>query len=296
MLFSEAVNRFIAFLKLEIGASSHTVISYGSDLASLAEFLKGDIDIDYLDRESIVGWLEFLQAKGYSPSTMARKISMLRTLFKFFVMDKITDDNLVLMCLFPKKQGSIPDAMSSNSVVSLLAVIPNSEVGLRDQAMIELAYSSGLRVSELCNIKLHEIDFENCFLRIHGKGSRERIVPIGQPAMEALRRYLAQGRSKFVKIKTDSSVFLSLRGKAISPRTFWKSIKYYSATAGLSSKISPHSLRHSFATHLLENGADLRYIQEMLGHESISTTQIYTHVNKKRIVSEYEKFHPREQF
>ncbi|MDR0351751.1 MAG: tyrosine recombinase [Puniceicoccales bacterium] len=295
MLLSEAINRFMVFLKLEKGASDHTVKSYGNDLASLVEFLKSDIEVDALTSKSVFEWLESFTARGCTSSTIARKISMLRSLFKFFVMDKITDDNMALMCSFPKKCRNIPDVISCNSVVDLLSVVPNTEVGLRDKAMIELAYSSGLRVSELCNIKLHEIDFENCFLRIHGKGNKERIVPIGQPAMEALRRYLTNGRSKFMKPKTDSSMFLSLRGRALSPRTFWKCIKHYSAMAGLSPETSPHWLRHTFATHLLENGADLRYIQEMLGHESISTTQIYTHVDKKRIVSEYEKFHPREQ-
>lgn len=285
----------MAFLKLEKGASKHTLVSYGSDLASFGKFLKDDVAVHLITSESICDWLTSLHAKGYKPSTLSRKISMLRSMFRFFVMDRILDTNTALGCSFPQRCRTIPQVMTYDSVVALLDAVPDRVIGMRDRAMLELVYSSGLRVSELCSIKLHEIDFENCFLRVHGKGNKERIVPIGAPAMKALRRYITEGRNKFVKAKTDGSVFLSSRGGAISTKTFWKNIKYYSRVAGLQTEISPHALRHSFATHLLENGADLRYIQEMLGHESISTTQIYTHVDKKRLVSEYKKFHPREQ-
>jgi integrase/recombinase XerD len=193
----------------------------------------------------------------------------------------------------PKVSRDLPDVLTVDEMKCLLdAPSCESPQGVRDRAMLELAYGSGLRVSELCQLSLQALDLENGFVRVYGKGSKERIVPMGRFAIAALEKYLQCGRPLLISRKTGSALYLSRRGVALSRKTFWFYLREYARNAGLQCSIKPHTLRHSFATHLLENGADLRFIQEMLGHEDISTTQIYTRVETKRLQEQYEKFHP----
>jgi integrase/recombinase XerD len=221
----------------------------------------------------------------------------LDTFFSFLVREKIVAENVIGDIFLPKSQRKIPDTLSLREIENILsAPDQNTPHGLRDYAMLELMYGSGLRISELCSMELQAVDFENDFLKIFGKRSKERSVPLGSQAREALRRYLSLGRPHFVKKNTGSALFLSNRGRAISRKTFWLNLKQYALRVGETKNVKPHMLRHSFATHLLENGADLRIIQELLGHENISTTEIYTHVDQKRILEQYERFHPRSHF
>ncbi|MDR1906686.1 MAG: site-specific tyrosine recombinase XerD [Puniceicoccales bacterium] len=293
MLLSEAMEQFFVFLELEKAVSENTVDAYESDVRLFCQFC-GNGDIQSVNRKQIVVWVEYLLGKNYERSSMTRKLVALNTFFTFLVREKIVSENIVDDIFLPKPQRKIPDTLSLNEIEKILSIPDqNRPCGLRDYAMLELMYGSGLRISELCSLELQALDFENNFLKIMGKGSKERTVPMGTYANEALRRYLSSARPRFVKKYTGSALFLSNRGKAISRKTFWKILKNYSKLAGMIKNTKPHMLRHSFATHLLENGADLRSIQEMLGHENISTTEIYTHVDQKRMREQYERFHPR---
>jgi integrase/recombinase XerD len=218
----------------------------------------------------------------------------LSVFFSFLVREKIATENVVSDIFLPKSQRRLPDTLSVDEIEQILSIPDrNRPDGLRDYAMLELMYGSGLRISELCSLELQALDFENNFLKIMGKGSKERSIPLGTCSREALQMYLTSARPHFVKTHTGSALFLSNRGRAISRKTFWRSLKNYAILAGMVKNTKPHMLRHSFATHLLENGADLRFIQEMLGHENVSTTEIYTHVDQKRMGEQYERFHPR---
>jgi integrase/recombinase XerD len=187
--------------------------------------------------------------------------------------------------------------LGAESVSKILELeLAESPLIIRDSTMFELMYSSGLRVSELCELTIQAVDLENCFVRVHGKGAKERVVPFGTIAKEKIERYLAYARPRLVRAKTDSALFIGIRGRRLSRKTVWFHLKKYAQLAGVDKNVTPHTLRHSFATHLLENGADLRSIQDMLGHSDISTTQIYTAVDKKRIISDYRKYHQRDKF
>jgi integrase/recombinase XerD len=241
--------------------------------------------------------VESLLEKDYERSSMARKLVALNAFFSFLVREKIVQENIMGDIFLPKPQRKIPDTLSLHEIEKILSIPDrNRPDGLRDYAMLELMYGSGLRVSELCSLEFQALDFENNFLKIMGKGSKERSIPLGTCAEKALRCYLSSARPHFVKKYTGSALFLSNRGKAISRKTFWQRLKIYSKQTEIAKNTKPHMLRHSFATHLLENGADLRMIQEMLGHENVSTTEIYTHVDQKRMREQYEQFHPRFHF
>jgi integrase/recombinase XerD len=295
MLLSEAAERFFVFLELEKAAAQNTVDAYESDVRLFCQFC-GDGNVQSIDRERVVAWVESLLEKDYERSSITRKLVALNVFFSFLVGEKIISENIISDIFLPKSQRKIPDMLSLNEIEEILS-IPNQNKaeGLRDYTMLELIYSGGLRVSELCSLPLQALDLNNGFIKIFGKGSKERSVPMGSRANEALRRYLAAGRPHFVKKNTGSALFLSNHGKAISLKTFWRILKDYSKLAGLAKNTKPHMLRQSFATHLLENGADLRIIQEMLGHENLSTTEIYTHIDQKRIWKQYEQSHPRPQ-
>ncbi|MDR1366310.1 MAG: site-specific tyrosine recombinase XerD [Puniceicoccales bacterium] len=296
MLLLEAAERFFIFLKSERAVAKNTIDAYGSDVQLFCLFC-GDGDIESVSRRQVIAWIEFLLKKNYERSSMARKLVVLNTFFSFLVREKIVSENIVNDIFLPKPQQKIPDTLSFHEIEKIL-LIPNQDKpdGLRDYAMIELMYGSGLRVSELCSLEFQALDFENNFLKIMGKGSKERTIPMGNYAKEALQRYLLLARPHFIKKNTGSALFLSNRGKAISRKTFWKRLKNYSKLTEIKKNTKPHMLRHSFATHLLENGTDLRMIQEMLGHENVSTTEIYTHVDQKRMREQYEQFHPRFRF
>ena len=242
----------------------------------------------------VEAWLQSLSGKAYSVASTARKLTALRGLAKYLVREQMREDNFAELLVGPKIRRKLPGTLTQGEVGRLLAAPAGGDaLSLRDRAILELFYSSGLRVSELSAIALQQIDLKEGFLRVFGKGAKERVVPIGGRAREALETYLVSARNHFVKPKTTSAVFLSERGTAISRKMLWVLVKKYARRAGLEKAVKPHLLRHSFATHLLGGGADLRAIQEMLGHSNLATTQIYTAVEEKRLISQHAQFHPR---
>jgi len=294
--FVEPVESFLAWLELERGLSSNTISAYTRDLAQYTQHLKkqGVADWDSVSESDVCGWTAHLSEAEYARSSQARKLSAIRMLARHLVREGIRLDDFTELVSTPKLSRKLPEVLTHNELKRMLeAPATSTPHGLRDRAMLELFYSSGLRVSELCGILLQAINLDDGYVRVFGKGSKERIAPIGSAAVVAVRDYLAVARPHFVKTKTGSELFLSQQGKAISRKMVWVLIKQYALKAGIKKPIKPHLLRHSFATHLLEGGADLRAIQEMLGHSDISTTQIYTSVQSARLADEHALYHPR---
>lgn len=292
----DPVEGFLAWLELERGLSSHTISSYGRDLAQYAVYLdkQGVADWAAVGEHSVSEWTAYLSKANYARSSQARKLSAIRMLARYLVREGLRTDDFTELVSAPKLSRKLPEVLTHEELKRLLAAPPtDTPHGLRDRAMLELFYSSGLRVSELCGILLQAINLDEGYVRVFGKGSKERIAPIGGAAVAAVRDYLTGGRPHFVKAKTGSALFLSQQGRAISRKMVWVMIKQHAARAGIKKPIKPHLLRHSFATHLLEGGADLRAIQEMLGHSDISTTQIYTSVQTARLADEHALYHPR---
>jgi integrase/recombinase XerD len=294
--FAGDIDAFIAYLNLERGLSAHTQSGYQSDLDQCAAFLKKHDAKNWrtVTTDDVRAWIHSLTGAGYTPGSLARKRTALRMLARFLVAEEMRTDDFTALLAGPKLPRKIPGTLSVEEVARLLAAPTGGDaIALRDRAILELFYSSGLRVTELGEITIQQIDFENGFLRVFGKGAKERVVPVGARALEALQTYLTAGRGYFVKQKTGSALFLSERGSAISRKMLWFLVKKYAARAGIQKSVKPHLLRHSFATHLLGGGADLRAIQDMLGHSNLATTQIYTAVDEKRLAGEHAKFHPR---
>ncbi|HEU5080905.1 MAG TPA: site-specific tyrosine recombinase [Opitutaceae bacterium] len=293
--FAEDIDAFVAFLNLERGLSPHTQLGYQKDLDQCAEFLAKRKQTDWrsAERRVVEEWIHSLHGK-FSATSTARKLTALRVFSRYLVREQKRKDDFTELLAGPKLPKRIPATLTSEEVERLVtAPVGGTPFALRDRAILELFYSSGLRVSELSDLLLQQVDLENGFLRVFGKGLKERVVPIGGRAAQAVQTYLTSGRGHFVKPKTGSELFLSERGTAISRKMIWVLVKRYAKRAGLTKSVKPHALRHSFATHLLGGGADLRAIQEMLGHANIATTQIYTAVEEKRLVDQHAKFHPR---
>ncbi len=294
--FSGDIDAFIAFLKLERGLSLHTQMGYQSDLDQCAVFLSraGVAGWRGVAPGDVEKWIHSLDT-GYKATSLARKLTALRGLARFLVREQLRADDFTSFLSAPKLPRRIPGTLNGGEVERLLAAPCGGDpISLRDRAILELFYASGLRVSELGGLLLQQVDIKEGFLRVFGKGSKERLVPMGERAARALETYLSSARSHFVKAgKTGSAVFLSERGTAISRKMLWVLVKKYARRAGITQSVKPHLLRHSFATHLLGGGADLRAIQEMLGHANLATTQIYTAVDGKRLVDEHKKYHPR---
>jgi integrase/recombinase XerD len=295
-LLEDGVQQFLAFLELERGLSNNTVQSYTADLEACVRFLAEHNISSWacVQHEILVLWLGSLTAKNYSLSSVARKLSALRTFAKYAVQEGLIQNDWTALLTGPKPIRKLPKILHTQEVDKLLNIPSNhSPQGLRDRALMELIYGSGLRVSEACDVLLQSIDLEIGIARIFGKGSKERMVPLGKQTIEAIKTYLAVGRPAFVNHKTSSHLFLSQRGTRLSRKTVWLWVKAYAAKLGINKSVKPHLLRHSFATHLLANGADLRSIQEMLGHASITTTEIYTSVDSSLILDTHTQFHPR---
>jgi integrase/recombinase XerD len=293
---AEDIDAFLAFLELEKGSARNTLAAYERDLQQCGAFVARAGATRWRDvgAATLTDWLYALTEQGMSVASMARKLSALRTFCRHLVREGRRPDDPTELLTGPKLRRRVPDTLSVRDVARILeAPTPTDEYGVRDRAILELAYSSGLRASELSSLTLTQVDLENGFVRVFGKGSKERIVPLGDSARQAIETYLGSARAKLVRARTGSALFLSDRGTAISRKTIWALVKKHGARAGLEKPVKTHLLRHSFATHLLSGGADLRAIQEMLGHASITTTQIYTAVEGKRLLSEHEKYHPR---
>ncbi|MFH1498911.1 MAG: site-specific tyrosine recombinase XerD [Verrucomicrobiota bacterium] len=294
----DAIRDFGNALTLERGRSDRTLEAYEGDLRQCARFLRagGQDDWRSVPGAAVTGWLYSLDGDDYTVASLARKLSALRMFARHLVRERVRPDDFTELLQGPKLVRRVPGTLSADEITRLLAAPVGGDAhGLRDRAILELFYSSGLRVSELAGLTIQQVDLEAGFLRVFGKGAKERVVPVGGKARTALTDYLAAGRPHFVKPKTGSQLFLSERGTAISRQMLWVLVKKYAKAAGIEKTVKPHLLRHSFATHLLSGGADLRAIQEMLGHANIGTTQIYTAVEEKRLAEQHARFHPRNQ-
>ncbi len=289
-------DQFINYLLVEKGLSRKTIESYSLDLARFFEFLK-DNGIDAIkdaDTTVILGHLIQLRKSGLEARSRARHLVTIRGFFRFLVQEKMLDHDPARMVDLPKNTLKLPDVLSVDEIRSLLEVPDvHTPIGKRNAAMLELLYAAGLRVSELILLKRHDVNMEVGFVRVLGKGSKERIVPIGQHARDKIDDYIKLGRPLLLKSTTSHYLFVARAGKPMTRQGFWKLLKQYGVKAGIGKKITPHILRHSFATHLLEGGADLRSVQVMLGHVDIATTQIYTHIARDHLIKIHKQYHPR---
>lgn len=292
----ELLDQFISHLRIERGLSENTVSSYSSDLIKYFRYLERKKKLPQVaGREDIAEYIGSIRKNNsYSARTIARNLSAIKMFYRFLISEGRLTDNPARLLEPVKLPGRLPGTLSRDEVERLLSVPDTTtDLGQRDSAMLELLYATGLRVSELVGLHLVNVNLDPGFIRTVGKGSKERLVPMGDKAREAIKLYLTYGRPGLIKKKNTPYLFLNSRGSSISRQGFWKIIKKYGIMADITKKITPHSLRHSFATHLLEGGADLRSVQIMLGHSDISTTQIYTHVSRERLKQIHEKYHPR---
>lgn len=290
---------WLRHLKLEKGLSGHTLDGYARDVGRYARFLQdvmGVRDAGGVTLDHIEAYLQELAAMDLDPSSLARAISAIRSYHGFLTGEGITAANPAELVDLPKKARKLPDVLHVDEVVRLIETAdPSTPGGLRDRALLETLYACGLRVSEVTGLEPGQLFVEIGFIRVFGKGSKERLVPIGGPAMDALARWMREGRPQWVRdVKaTRNRVFLNRRGTPLSRMSVWKIVRDAAVAAGIEKKVYPHILRHSFATHLLEGGADLRAVQEMLGHVSILTTEIYTHVDRSFLHQVHKQYHPR---
>jgi integrase/recombinase XerD len=294
--FAGDIEALLSFMSLERGLSKNTIASYRRDLDQAATFLarQGAADWSRVAADQAAAWVHSLSTKRYAVASLARKLSALRMLARHLVRESRRTDDFTVLLTGPKPRRKMPDTLSEAEMTRLMAAPTGGDPrALRDRALLELFYSSGLRVSELAGLMLQQIDLQQGFLRVFGKGAKERVVPVGGKACDALTTYLLSGRPHLVRPHTGSQFFLNHHGRALSRVALWMIVKKHAQRAGITKNVKPHALRHSFATHLLTGGADLRAIQEMLGHASISTTQIYTAVEPQRLLSHHAKFHPR---
>lgn len=295
----ECLDEYLGHLSVEKGSSPHTVAAYRRDLSVYLEFLdgRGLSSFDAVSREDVSAYVSSLAASGLAASSVERKVSAVKGFHRFLVTEGITENHPTARLPLPKVPAKLPEAVSVEDIDRLLAQpFPDGPVGLRDRAMLEVMYGCGLRVSEVTGLDLDALDLGSGTLRVRGKGNKERIVPIAGLASAALQAYLGSGRPSLRPKRSisgsESALFLSVRGRRLSRQTVFALVRTYGERAGLEG-LHPHTLRHSFATHMLEGGADLRALQEMLGHSDISTTQIYTHVDRRHVREEYLSTHPR---
>ncbi len=290
------LNDYLYHLKQEKGASKNTIDAYMRDLYQYADFLKKYHDIDKPERilkKHIEGYLKSLKRKN-SAKSIARKLTAIKSFHRFLHLDRVVSNDIAKDFATPKIGKSLPKVLTINEVVSILEQVnKDTPLGLRNKALLELIYGSGLRVSELLDIQTQDIHLTQGYVIVHGKGNKERMVPISDMALIALRNYMVSGREVLIGNERTNDLFLNRDGKKLSRQGFFKLLKKLAKDAGVESDCSPHTLRHSFATHLLENGMDLRTLQTLLGHEDISTTQIYTHISQKRLKESYGRAHPR---
>lgn len=298
MIGQEALAEYIIYLKIERGLSANTVISYKRDIEKYLTFLteKKITQLDEISRFEILDFLQTLRQAGAADNSIIRMVSSLRKFHQYMKRESIMSDDPMQLIDTPKKASTLPKAISPQSIEKLLeAPDTTTPLGVRDRTILELMYATGLRISELVNLKLSDLHLTMGFIQTMGKGEKERIVPLGEMASQWLDNYLNGARIYLSDKSGEESdyVFLNSRGHGLSRQGVWKKVKQLALEAGIDQNVTPHTLRHSFATHLLENGADLRMVQELLGHADISTTQIYTHITKNRLKQVYSDYHPR---
>ena len=282
------IEDFLRYLLIDKGYSKNTISSYKQDLEKFSEYFNNK-SINSIDNSDLK---EYIKSLDLNEKSISRTISCLKSFYKFLIIEKIVKYNPTDGLYMPKAKKSLPNIMSVEDVTKLLDIKLDDHFSYRNKAMLELMYATGLRVSELVELKLNDIDFSNDIIRILGKGSKERIIPIGDIALEYLEEYINNHRSLMLKGNSCDYVFLNNHGKKMTRQGFFKIIKKIAKDAGINSEISPHTLRHSFASHLLKYGADLRTIQELLGHSDISTTQVYTHIANEELRKNYDEYHP----
>ena len=295
-LLKDNVDNFINFLAVERGLAENTLLAYRRDLEKYGTYLKkkGIEDINRVTRQDITNFMYAQKQEGLSANSISRGLAAIKTFHRFLVRERLAKEDPTHLVDTPKLWKRVPEVMSQSEVESVIdAAQGKGWQAVRDRAVLELFYASGMRVSELSNLKMENMNLEVGYVRCIGKGSKERIIPVGQKARDAIQKYYQKTRQKLAKDPAVSHLFLSRLGKRISRQSIWKIIKQCARKAGIKRAIKPHTLRHSFATHLLEGGADLRAVQEMLGHSDISTTQIYTHVDRERLKTIHKQFHPR---
>jgi len=292
----ELIEIFLNYLTVERGLSKNTINSYKNDLSYYMDFLEASkIDaIAHISKNEIINFMFSQKDRGLASNSVARRLAAIRMFHRFLFRERISKNDPSSVIDSPKLWRKIPDTLSVNEIETLLSQPDSRDLqGMRDRAILETFYATGARVSEVVNLKKDNVNLEIGFLRCVGKGNKERIIPLGKKAVACIQKYIESSRPSFVKNKESGGLFLNRFGGKISRQSLWKLIKKYARDAGIKKHIKPHSLRHSFATHLLEGGADLRSVQEMLGHSNISTTQIYTHVNKDRLKTIHKTYHPR---
>ncbi|MGK9180925.1 site-specific tyrosine recombinase XerD [Priestia filamentosa] len=292
------IEDFIHYLVVERGLASNTIESYKRDLVKYAEYLKKVETVSSFEevtREHIIAFMRYMMENGKSSKTIARHVASIRSFHQFLLREHIMDKDPSVHIETPQVERTLPKVLSPDEVEALLTAPDEfTPFGKREKAMLELLYATGIRVTELMNLNVEDVHMTMGFVRCIGKGDKERIVPMGKMASEALQKYIEESRSKLLKRnQKEEALFLNHHGRRLTRQGFWKILKKLALSAQIEKELTPHTLRHSFATHLLENGADLRAVQEMLGHADISTTQIYTHVTKKRLKDVYNEFHPR---
>lgn len=291
-----ALEAFMHYVSVERALAENTRQSYQRDLSAYLTFLreKGIVHLDDTSRTSILLYLQELRHKGRATATVTRNLASIRSFYAFLARERLIARDPALHLDTPKADRRLPAVLTTQEVDRLLAMPDLGQApGLRDRAMLELLYATGIRVSELVSLNVTDVNLSAAYLQCYGKGAKERIIPIGQMARKAVEEYLLRARSGMVRVDRESALFVNHLGDRLTRQGFWKLIKKYALAAGIYGHITPHTLRHSFATHLLDNGADLRAVQEMLGHADISTTQIYTHVTRSRLQDVYAKSHPR---
>lgn len=293
------IDSFLDMLWLEHGLSQNTLVSYRHDLQIFQVWLEGEgiTEFNAVTEANVLSYLSYRMGSGLKASSSSRALSCLRRFFRFLLREKHINLDPTVNIDNPKLPRLLPGSLSESEVERLLAAPEVSDViGLRDKAMLEVMYGSGLRVSELVDLRFSQFNVEQGLIRLFGKGNKERLVPVGEYTLDWLGRYLSESRPELVSrgsAEVNDVIFPSLRGQRMTRQTFWHRIKKYALTAGIHKNLSPHTLRHAFATHLLNNGADLRVVQLLLGHGNLSTTQIYTHLAKQRLYDLHQKWHPR---
>ena len=292
----QLLDQFLHYLVVEKGLSKNTIEAYSHGLGRFLNHLreKGVQEIRDVGKFHVRGFLLMLRKRNLSTKTIVRNLVAVRTFFRFLIQEGILESNPIEELESPKVAKTLPEILTLREIEQLLEQ-PNlqTSLGIRDRAMLEILYATGMRVSELTHLPIHQVNLEGGYVLLYGKGSKERIVPLGSEAMKWITLYLKTARGKLAKGKESPMLFINRSGKGMSRQRFWKSLKDYARRAGLRKRITPHLLRHSFASHLLEGGADLRSVQMMLGHVDISTTQIYTHVTGERLKKVHQRYHPR---
>ena len=280
--------KFKQYLLIDKKYSNNTIESYNNDLSKYFEFMnKKNIKLINIKKDNIIDYIEHLKKENITDKSIAHNLSVIRSFYKFLILEKIIDIAPTEFIDLPKIRKTLPNVLSIEEVDKLLDINLTNNFSYRNKAMLELLYATGLRVSELVNLKLENIDIDECFVRTIGKGNKERIIPIGDIALKYLKEYIIYYRSSLLKKEQNDYLFLNNHGKKMTRQGFFKIIKKQADDKKIKKDISPHTLRHSFATHLLEHGADLRSIGEMLGHSSVSTTEIYTHISNEKLKQDY---------